>query len=129
MKKKLYTVILALSLATNIFALTPKTPAQAAKQSGDVYKCKNVQIMHVRTEKNLDKFNKLVSHRKGKILVEIVEGTVLDNKGNGKDSMGYYVGYNKSQFKKGDRVQSIFVYNPENNYIDDVVFRCDTLIK
>ena len=129
MKKKLYTTILALSLATNIFALTPKRPVQAAKQTETVYKCNKVQIMHVKTEADLDKLNKLASHRKGKILVEIVEGTVLDNKGNGKDTAGYYIGYDKSRFKKGNKVQSVFVYNPENNYCDDIIFRCDTLIK
>ena len=129
MKKKLYTVILAVSIATNIFTLTPKKPAQAAKQTETVYKCNKVQIMHVKTEADLDKFNKLASHRKGKILVEIVEGTVLDNKGNGKDTAGYYIGYDKDRYKKGDKVQSIFVYNPENNFCDDIVFRADVKIK
>ena len=129
MKKKLYTVILAVSLVTNIFTFTPKNPVQASNQAETVYKCNKVQIMHVKTKSDLDKFNKLASHRKGKILVEIVEGTVLDNKGNGESNTGYYIGYNKKHFKKGNKVQSVFVYNPENNYCDDIIFRCDTLIK
>ena len=62
-------------------------------------------------------------------LIEVSSGTVLDDAGNGQDICGYYIKYDSSRFSAGDQVQSVFVYNPGTNAIDDIVSRTDTLIQ
>lgn len=70
----------------------------------------------------------LLQNRNGKYVIEIVEGRVLDNDGNGESIYSdgnYYIHYNADEFKKGDEVLSIFVYNPDTNYEDDITHRMD----
>lgn len=86
-------------------------------------------VYYVHTKKDLDKLDKELYKRNGKIVIEIINGTVKDKKGNGVDSAGYYIYYNPQKFKKGDKVQTVFVYNPESNYTDDILYRIDTKIK
>ena len=59
----------------------------------------------------------------------MIDATVLDDDGNGSDSFGFYVKYDSGQFSKGDKVRSVFVYNPDTNYLDDIVCRVDWLIE
>lgn len=63
---------------------------------------------------------KKLLHRKncGKIYVEKVVSWSEGHYGYDKD--GYYIYYNK-YVKKGKRVVSYLVYNPKNNYCDDVI--------
>lgn len=89
----------------------------------------NVEIYYTKTQDDFDKVMEILKHRKGKIVIEIIDGIVLDDSGNGKDVMGDYIRYDTDRFSKGDRVQSVFVYNPLNNAIDDIVYRIDTLIE
>ena len=63
-----------------------------------------------------------------KIIIEVIEGTVLDSEGNGIDTCGYYVKYDTKKFSEGDKVQTVLIYNPDTNYIDDILYRIDTLI-
>ena len=86
-------------------------------------------IFYVGSDSDHDKLLDKLENRNGKIIIEVSNGTVLDNNGNGQDTCGYYVKYDSSRFSAGDEVQSVFVYNPETNYIDDIIYRIDTLIK
>ena len=61
---------------------------------------------------------KRLTHRKGKILVEIVKSKSCGRYGYDKD--GGYIRYNK-RVKKGKTVTSYLIYNPKNNAIDDIV--------
>ena len=70
--------------------------------------------------------------RNGKLIIERVVGIVNDDDGNGTalydDS--YYICYARvDDACKGDEVLSYFVYNPFNNYFDDILFRLDYVIK
>lgn len=69
----------------------------------------------------IDKYDaKVIENRKGKKIV-FVEKFVSYSKGNyGYSKKGEYVKYNK-KVKKGKKVISYFIYNPETNYCDDVV--------
>lgn len=87
------------------------------------------EVYNIISRKDYNKFYKKLLHRNGKIIIEIITGTVDDAEGNGTDAAGYYIGYNMTRFKKGNKVQSVFVYNPDSNYTDDIIFRVDTLIK
>ena len=126
MKKKIMAVLLAASVTLNGVLLTA-SPVMAAITSLFTYK--KTQVAVVKTKSDMAEFQKMVAKRKGKILVEVIEGTVTDNKGNGKQSNGYYIGYNPKKFKKGDKVMTVSIYNPANNYEDDILYRVDTLIE
>lgn len=69
----------------------------------------------------ITKYNpKVMENRKGKKIV-FVERFVSYSKGKyGYSKKGEYVRYNK-KVKKGKKVVSYFIYNPETNYCDDVV--------
>ena len=90
---------------------------------------KLIKVFYIGSVSDHEKLLDALETRNGKIIVEVSSGTVLDNEGNGQDICGYYIKYDSSQFSAGDQVQSVFVYNPETNYIDDIVSRTDTLIQ
>ena len=53
----------------------------------------------------------------------------MDSEENGIDILGNYRHYDMEKFSVGDKVQSVFVYNPKTNFIDDILYRTDTLIE
>lgn len=87
------------------------------------------EVFYIGSESDHEKLLDALENRNGKIIVEMSSGTVLDDEGNGQDICGYYIKYDSERFSAGDQVQSVFVYNPETNYIDDIVSRTDTLIQ
>lgn len=93
----------------------------------DSFTVDNVEVYYTKTQEDFDRVTEVLQNRKGKIIVEIITGTVLDSSGNGTDSNGKYIKYDSDKFSKGDKVQSVFVYNPESNALDDIVYRCDVL--
>lgn len=88
----------------------------------------NTEVYFTRTKADYDRMTEILENRQGKIIIEVIEATVLDDDGNACDDFGFYVKYDSGKYKKGDRVQTAFVYNPENNYLDDILYRVDTLI-
>lgn len=87
------------------------------------------EVFYIGSESDHEKLLDALENRNGKITIEVSSGTVLDDAGNGQDICGYYIKYDSERFSAGDQVQSVFVYNPETNYIDDIVSRADTLIQ
>ena len=87
------------------------------------------EVFYIGSESDHEKLLDALENRNGKIVIEVSSGTVLDDAGNGQDVCGYYIKYDSSRFSAGDQVQSVFVYNPDTNYIDDIVSRTDTLIQ
>lgn len=87
------------------------------------------EVFYIGSDSDHEKLLDALENRNGKIIVEMSSGTVLDDEGNGQDICGYYIKYDSERFSAGDQVQSVFVYNPETNYIDDIISRTDTLIK
>ena len=70
----------------------------------------------------------LLKDRNGKLVIEICEGKVLDDEGNGESYYSdgkYYIKYDSNEYKKGDEVLSIFMYNPNSNAEDDITHRLD----
>lgn len=107
--------------------ITVSNEAMAAGHS--LHGWDNTEIYFTRTQKDYDAMTEILENRNGKIIIEVIEATVLDDEGNGSDQFGFYVKYDSKRFSKGDKVQSVFVYNPDTNYIDDILYRIDTLIK
>ena len=89
----------------------------------------NIHVYHSKTKEDFDRLTSIIENRNGKIIIEMVDATVLDDDGNGSDSFGFYVKYDSGRFSKGDKVRSIFVYNPKTNYLDDIVRRIDRLME
>ena len=87
----------------------------------------NIHVYHSKTKEDFDRLTSIIENRNGRIIIEMVDATVLDGDGNGSDSFGFYVKYDSGQFSKGDKVRSVFVYNPKTNYLDDIVRRIDRL--
>ena len=75
---------------------------------------------------------KKLCNRKNKVLlIEILTGTVIDDKGNGKvDTVDPYYNYiHYNGFKIGDKVKTFCIFNPYNNGEDDIVERFDVKVK
>ena len=87
------------------------------------------EVFYIGSESDHEKLLDALENRNGKIIIEVSSGTVLDDEGNGQDICGYYIKYDSERFSAGDQVQSVFVYNPGTNAIDDIVSRTDTLIQ
>ena len=108
-------------------SITVNNEALAANQ--DLHGWDNTEIYFTRTQKDYDAMTDVLENRNGKIIIEVIEATVLDDEGNGSDQFGFYVKYDSKRFSKGDKVQSVFVYNPDTNYVDDILYRVDSLIE
>lgn len=70
-----------------------------------------------------------LTSRNGRLYIEVVSGVVLDNEGNGQilnalPDNGDYIAYNE-KYHAGDKVASIFIYNPLSNAEDDIIARLD----
>ncbi len=87
----------------------------------------SIHVYHSRTKEEFDRLTPVIENRNGRIIIEMIDATVLDNDGNGSDPFGFYVKYDSGQFSKGDKVRSVFVYNSDTNYLDDIVCRVDWL--
>lgn len=84
-----------------------------------------VQIYNIGNKHEHDILLDTLENRNGQIIIEIIQGTVLDENGDGVDVCSYYTHYDTDRFSKGDKVQSVFVYDPDNNYIDGILYRVD----
>lgn len=75
----------------------------------------------------------ILANRQGKLIIEKCVGTVSDNEKNGiiqnADSDYNYISYADVDCAKGDTVTTYLIYNPETNYIDDVIERFDYVQK
>lgn len=70
-----------------------------------------------------------LTNRNGRIYIEVVDGVVLDDEGNGKQlnaspDTGDYIAYNE-KYHAGDKVVSLFIYSPLSNAEDDIILRLD----
>ena len=126
MKKNLFVTIMlvALMFATEANGISPYR----------FYKrlIKRNHIGVVRTYNAEDLTGEILRNRNGDIIIEKMIGTVVDKKGNGKlYGMGKYnyISYKGVKgIRKGDVVLTVVIYNPANNYEDDIVERFDYII-
>ena len=129
--KKLVKEMMALTGATIIAAssilLAMQTKEVETKKVETTEKI--VEVHYTKDKEDSDELFEMLQHRKCKVVVEVLTGTVDDNKGNGTDAGGYYIAYDKKRFHKGDKVQTVLIYNPENNYTDDILYRYDKEVK
>ena len=139
MKNKLVKIVIA--ALTTIVLINTNTLEVNNKDTSDILlnnminmssinkiQFKNIEIYNIDSRKAFDRLTPILEHRNGKIIIEIVSGVMLDDNGNGKDNAGKYIKYDNQEFSKGDKIQSVFIYNPETNANDNILYRIDTLI-
>lgn len=133
MKKNLLYTIAAFTIGTCAFImgimLSQKAAVNAQKGTETALNAEMIQIYNIKSEQDYNTLCNALEARNGKIVIEISCGMVTSENGDGLDICGYYRAYDPNRFSNGDMVQSIFIYSPGNNYIDDVVCRIDTLIE
>lgn len=86
------------------------------------------EIYYIDSKEESDKCYEALKHRKGKIVIEVITGTVTNKNGDGQIDYQGYIKYH-GDLSVGTRVETVMVYNPDNNYIDDIMYRADTIIE
>lgn len=70
--------------------------------------------------------------RNGKLIIEVVIGQVdnfVTGAGHQLDNPNYYISYKGVEgISNGNIICTYFIYNPENNYEDDIMYRYDYII-
>lgn len=128
---KVMATVIATVLLTGYNCTTAgeQTETRADSISDNMMTWDNTEVYFTRTQSDYDKVTEILKNRNVKIIIEVIEAVVMDDDGNASDSFGFYVKYDSRKYKKGDRVQTAFVYNPETNYLDDILYRVDSLIE
>lgn len=75
----------------------------------------------------------ILENRNGDIIIEKAIGKVLNDNGDGKilntKSKNNYISYRSvKDAKAGDIILTYFLYNPDNNAVDDILYRFDYII-
>ncbi len=86
------------------------------------------EIYYIKSQADYERSTDAITHRDGKIIIQVVHGTVISDNGDGELDTGGYIKYD-ADLKQGDRIETVLVYNPATNFDDDVMYRADTLIK
>lgn len=90
-----------------------------------VCKIKTKKKLQVRMYREEELDAELVEGRNNKyILIEVIEGKCINNKGDGITDCGFYISYKRLNFKKGRKYKTYCIYE-NNSYIDDVKARFD----
>lgn len=115
-KKLIPIIATTLLLPTTVMATETKTEIKPSRVQ--VYDCADLTL-------------ETLQNRKGNIIIEKCLGKVIDSKGSGyllnpTDPDHDYISYASiSKANVGDIVETYFIYNPETNIEDDIIFRFD----
>lgn len=88
-----------------------------------VYSCA-ISAMLTFEPKDSEAYYFAATHHKAVIAIEVCRSTVSEKGTYGFDD-GCYIAYNRTR-KPGSRVTSVFLYNPMNDYEDDIVLAYDS---
>ena len=85
---------------------------------------------YINTSDDFDRCTYAIQNRNDKIIIEVVHAVVTSDNG---DAMimadGSYIKYSADDVQTGDTMETVLVYNPFNNFIDDVMYRADTFLE
>lgn len=128
MKKKLYTFT---ALSVLFMAMTVPASDESAFYKEYVER-ENIGTVQEYYSDELT--GEMLENRKNALIIEKVIGVCIDDDGNGKtlnpENPDFdYISYNSvNGVTKGDVLLTILIYNPGNNYVDDIVDRFDYVI-
>ena len=106
-----------------------RTDNRITETTNNMNKWDNTEVYFTRTKEDYNKMTDILENRNGKIIIKVIETTVLDNEGNASDAFGFYVKYESGKYRKGDIVQTVLVYNTDSNYSDNILYMIDSLIR
>lgn len=110
-----------------IDAESTKTATQSRQETTTGFE---TEIYDINSVKDFDRCTYAVQNRNGKIIIEVVHAVVSSDNGDARITAdGSYIKYSADDVKIGDMMETVLVYNPSNNYIDDVMYRADTFLK
>lgn len=97
-KSRVIKLMLSACAMTSILCVETVQKSKATEQterneivctmSNNSFTADNVEVYYTKTQEDFDRVTEVLQNRKGKIIVEIITGTVLDSSGNGIDSNG-----------------------------------------
>jgi len=120
-------------IGSTIFALLTLIGAALASHSSEMNYYKYADSLDLAEIIDTSKLtNEELENRNGKLIIERVIG-VVDDTTNGSghviDNNNFYISYSGVKgIKNGDVICSYFVYNPDTNYMDDILYRFDYVI-
>lgn len=126
LNKRNFPIILSSIILLVSLTLMMKTPAKAIDYAESLSLVEIIDNQHLTTE--------MLESRNGKLIIERVVGIVTDAEtGDGRiiggDDYYNYISYrNVNGISNGDVICSYFIYNPDNNYVDDIIMRFDSII-
>lgn len=127
MKKLNYTTITIIIILSHFLAFTCGLYANQKAVEPKAEETLNIQMYEAK-----DLTNEILESRAdGTLIIEKVVGTVLDEELNGaaEGIENYYISYKSVEgVKKGDKVETYFVYNPHSQYFDDTIARIDFIL-
>lgn len=124
--------LILLVIAFAIVFLAGRTSNGA--ESVDFYRKLSDKLNIIQTYDTDELDYETLTKRNGNIIIERTIGIVLDDKGNGKilntkEKYYNYISYkNVDGAKTGDIILTYCIYNPDNNYEDDIIERFDYII-
>lgn len=144
MRKKFLVLSMITMVATGVFSgCNTKTvepvKVEAAEKSVEVgsldfYRELSEEIGAIEIVDSADLSLEDLENRKGKIIIEKCIGVVENSDGDGRilncaDPDYYYISYRSVEdFQEGDTILTYFIYNPDTNYVDDILERFDYVI-
>lgn len=88
------------------------------------------EIYYINSAEDFDRCTYAVQNRNGKIIIEVVHAVVSSDNGDARITAdGSYIKYSADDVQTGDTMETVLVYNPLNNHIDDVMYRADTFLE
>lgn len=121
-KKKFPIIVAATIVAISIFLMWHQTSAKETNYYDYATSLDLIEIVDV-DDLTLEEIN----NRNGKLIIERVIGVVDDAEtgfGHAISNKGIYPHINYSEvpgIKDGDVICTFFIYNPDNNYEDDII--------
>lgn len=94
-----------------------------------VGKAKNYTVRFIKAEKL--SWDMIESRKENKVIyIEITTGYVMNKNFDGISSNGFYISYRgiDDGLRKGTKMKTYCIYNPANDWIDDIVYRTDRIL-
>lgn len=65
-----------------------------------LYKMEHIGLYKIQSIVDFERLTPILENRNGKMIIEVINGTVLDSTGNGIDTCGYYQHYDVKRFSR-----------------------------
>ena len=77
-----------------------RTDNRITETTNNMNKWDNTEVYFTRTKEDYNKMTDILENRNGKIIIKVIETTVLNNEGNASDAFGFYVKYESGKYRK-----------------------------